>query len=172
MLFRSKPVVMAVNGPAAGVGFVLAMTGDIRFAAPSATFISAFVRLGLVAEYGSAWLLPRLVGQGQASEILLSGRTVDAAEALRMGLVERVSDDPLAEAVHWARQVAAECSPTSLATIKRQLLASGAQTYPQSLDESLSLMRVSFRSPDIAEALLARAQKRPVDFGPRTDLKP
>ena len=161
------PVAMAVNGAAAGVGMVLALSGDVRFAASGASFISAFTRLGLTAEYGIAWLLPRLVGEGRAREILLSGRPVAAEEALRIGLVDAVSDDALATALSWAHDVAAHCSPSAMATMKGQLRRSAEQSLPQQLTESLALMSQSFRWPDLAEAMTARAEKRAPDFPPR-----
>lgn len=158
------PVVMAVNGPAAGLGFVIALTGDVCFASPQARFISAFSRLGLVAEYGIAWLLPRLVGRQRAAEILLSGRPIDADEALRLGLVQAIHDDALEAAMTWARDVAAHCSPSSLRTIKRQLIDADSAGLRDSSMASLLLMRESFRGPDLAEALIAKAERRPPSF--------
>lgn len=160
------PVVMAVNGPAAGLGFVMALTGDVCLASPSARFISAFSRLGLVAEYGIAWLLPRMIGRQRAAELLLSGRTVDAEEALRIGLVQGIHDDVVGAALAWADDVARHCSPRSLATMKRQLSAAGASDLPTALDDSLLLMRDSFRGPDLAEALIAKSSGREPEFGP------
>ena len=160
----SIPVVMAVNGAAAGLGFVMALTGDVCFASPQARFISAFSRLGLVAEYAVAWLLPRQIGRQRAAEILLSGRSVDAEEALRIGLVHGVANDALDAAMEWALDVAANCSPASLAAMKRQLDASANQTLRESMDESLRLMAASFRQPDLAEALMAKMEKRPPNF--------
>lgn len=160
----SIPVVMAVNGPAAGLGFVVALSGDATFAAPTASFIPAFSRLGLVAEYASAWLLSRQVGRQRASEILLSGRVVDADEALRIGLVQAVTEDPLDTAIQWALDVAANCSPHSLATMKRQFLHSALQDFSQSMAESLALMNESFEGPDFSEAITAKMQKRQAVF--------
>lgn len=161
----SIPVVMAVNGPAAGLGFVIALTGDVCFASPSARFISAFSRLGLVAEYGVAWLLPRMIGRQRAAEILLSGRAIDAAEAERIGLVQAVHDDVVTAALAWASDVATHCSPSSLRTMKRQLAAADRQDLHASIRESLILMRESFRGADLAEALMAKAADRVPDFG-------
>lgn len=160
------PVVMAVNGPAAGLGFVIALTGDVCFASPTARFISAFSRLGLVAEYGVAWLLPRMVGRQRAAEILLSGRAIDAAEAERIGLVHGVHEDVLGAAMAWASDVATHCSPGSLATMKRQLASADDASLRESIEASLQLMRESFRGPDLAEALLAKAAGRAPAFGP------
>jgi enoyl-CoA hydratase/carnithine racemase len=162
------PVVMAVNGPAAGLGFVIALTGDVCFASPQARFISAFSRLGLVAEYGIAWLLPRLVGRQRAAEILLSGRPIDAEEAHRLGLVQSIHDPVLDAALDWARDVAAHCSPSSLRTIKRQLSEADNADLAESTAHSLRLMRESFRGPDLAEALTAKVERRPPAFPPST----
>ena len=158
------PVVMAVNGPAAGLGFVIAMTGDVVFAGPHAKFISAFSRLGLVAEYGIAWLLPRRVGAARAAEILLSGRAIDADEALSLGLVSAVEPDPLAAAQAWAHDVATHCSPRSLAIIKGQLREAATQDAVTAVARSRELMIDSFRGPDLPEALIAKVEGRAPRF--------
>jgi enoyl-CoA hydratase len=95
-----QPVVAAVNGPAAGGGMCLALASDVRHASPSATFIASFINIGLSGgELGSSYFLPRLIGASRASEILFTGRTVDAAEAERIGLVSRVvPEDELMDA--------------------------------------------------------------------------
>lgn len=159
-----KPVVMAVNGAAAGLGFVLALSGDVCFASPQARFISAFSRLGLVAEYAVGWLLPRQIGRQRAAEILMSGRCVDAQEAHRIGMVHAIDDDVVGAAMMWAIDVATHCSPASLATMKRQLDESSMQTLADSMADSLRLMSASFRQPDLAEALIAKAEGRPPNF--------
>jgi enoyl-CoA hydratase/carnithine racemase len=160
----SIPVVMAVNGPAAGLGFVIALTGDVCLATPSARFISAFSRLGLVAEYGVAWLLPRMIGRQRAAEVLLSGRALDAAEAERLGMVQGIHDDVVGAAMLWASEVASHCSPRSLATMKRQMSEASGADWPTSLRDSLALMRESFRGPDLAEALVAKGAGRAPNF--------
>ncbi len=113
-LSMSKPLIAAVNGAAAGVGFAHIVMADLHFAAAGAKLTTSFARLGLVAEYGTAWLHPRLVGSANAADLLLSGRTITAEEGLAMGLVQRVLPveevPPAAQA--WAREVALHCSPT------------------------------------------------------------
>ncbi len=162
----AKPVVTAINGPCAGIGFVLAVAADVRFAAPSASLGTAFSRLGLVAEYGIAWLLPRLIGLPAATEILLSGRTLSAHEALRLGLVHEVADDVLTRAMEWAHEVAASCSPGSIRAMKQQLLQGQSQPLDDALRSSLQLMANSFRGPDLPEALSARTERRLPRFAP------
>lgn len=161
------PVVAAINGPCAGIGFVLAIASDVRFASPTATFATTFSRLGLVAEYGVSWLLPRLVGTAHATDLLLTGRTITATEALEMGLVNAVADDALTAARAWATDVAQNCSPSAMAVIKQQLLTAGTESLPQSVDRSLTEMRAAFQRPDLVEAISARLEKRATEFPPR-----
>ncbi|MBA3655692.1 MAG: enoyl-CoA hydratase/isomerase family protein, partial [Actinobacteria bacterium] len=121
----SKPVIAAVNGPAAGVGFVLMCFADVRFAAAGAKFTTSFARLGLPAEHGVAWMLSRLIGPARAADLLFSSRVVLAEEAEDLGLVNRVlaPDELLPFTLDYARRMAAECAPSSLRTMKRQLYA-------------------------------------------------
>ncbi|GAA2184082.1 enoyl-CoA hydratase-related protein [Micromonospora lupini] len=165
-LLMRKPVIAAINGSAAGVGLVLALLSDVRFLAENARLSTVFSRLGLIAEYGSAWLLPRLVGTANALDLLLSARSVDAAEAQRLGLVQRVvpRDDVLAEADAYAATLAAECAPGSLAVIKQQVLTGWEQSLPEAVDASIRLMVESVSGPAFAEAIQARADRRKPDF--------
>ena len=162
------PVATAINGPCAGIGFILAMCADARFAAPSATFSTTFSRLGLIAEYGSAWVLTRLAGLSTATDLLITGRTLDAHEARGLGLVNEVTDDALARALAWARDVADHCSPTAMAVIKRQLLDVDQQDLRTAVDTSLVEMRAAFQRPDLAQAVMAKLEKRDPDFAPRS----
>lgn len=163
----STPVVTAINGPCAGIGFVLALCADRRIASRTASFGSVFSRLGLIAEYGSAWLITRLAGLSVAQDLLISGRTIDADEALRLGLVNEVVDDALASAMAWARDVAERCSPTAMGIIKRQIAGAQGQTLEEAVDISIAEMRSSFRRPDFALAIDAMAHKHPPAFPPR-----
>ncbi len=158
------PVITAINGPCAGIGFVLAVAADRRVASRSARFTTAFARLGLVAEYGIAWLLPRLIGLAPATDLLMTGRMVEADEAAALGLVDAVVDDALDEAYAWARYIVDECAPMAIGDIKQQLLAAQTQTLDQAVDASLNAMAAAFARPDLAEALTARVQKRPPRF--------
>ena len=162
------PVATAINGPCAGIGFVLAICADARFAQPSATLSTSFSRLGLIAEYGVAWLLTRLVGLSTATDLLLSSRTLSADDAHALGLVNQVSDSALAAAMAWARDLADSCSPSAMAVIKRQLLEVDGQTLDAAVDSSLVEMRAAFQRPDLMEAVMAKLEKRPPAFPPRT----
>ncbi len=162
-LTLTTPVVTAINGPCAGIGFVLAMSADARFVASDATLSTTFARLGLVAEYGIAWLLPRLVGLPVATDLLLTGRTVTGDEAARLGLATD-SSDPVASALTWAREIATNSSPRSTAMMKRQLLEADGLTLSDTVPKALEAMAEAFTWPDLAEALAARADTRAPQF--------
>lgn len=162
------PVATAINGPCAGIGFVLAICADARFAQSTASLSTSFSRLGLIAEYGAAWLLTRLAGLATATDLLLTGRTLTAEQAFELGIVNEVSDDALATAMAWASDVADNCSPTAMAVIKSQLLDVDGQTLEQAVGRSLVEMRASFQRADLLDAVAAKMEKRPVDFPPRS----
>ena len=161
-----KPVATAINGPCAGIGFVLAISADARFAHPQASMSTTFSRLGLIAEYGCAWLLTRLVGLAGATDLLLTGRTITGEQALAMGLVNAVDEDPVGVATAWALDLAERCSPSALAVMKAQLLQVDGQRMDEAVVTSLAEMRRAFERPDLAEALAARTQQRPAVFPP------
>lgn len=162
----ATPVATAVQGAAAGAGFVLAIAGDTTFVSPDARFIPVFPRLGLVAEYGVAWLLPRRIGAARAADVLLSGREVDAQTAVTWGLANDMAEDPVARALSWAQDVAA-CSPSGVAAAKQQLLAAAHESLGQAHERALGLMASSFVGPDLPEAMLARLEQRSPAFAPR-----
>lgn len=118
-----KPVIAAINGPVVGLGLVIALFRDLRWASNAARFSTAFARRGLIAEYGIAWMLPRLVGLPNALDLLFSARTIDAAEALRIGLVNQIfPEDLFSDKVHeHASALASGVSPRSLRVIKQQV---------------------------------------------------
>src|SRR5271155_3896609 len=126
----SKPVIGAINGPAVGLGLVIALYCDLRFASDAARFSTAFARRGFIGEYGMAWMLPRLVGHANALDLLFSARLIDAAEAFRMGLANQVyPQDVFQEKVReYAAELAAKVSPRSLRVIKRQVYDAMFQT--------------------------------------------
>jgi len=158
----SKPVIAAVNGPAAGVGFVLACYCDLRYAAAGAKLTTSFGRLGLPAEYGVSWLLPRIVGVARAADLLFSSRVVLAEEAERMGLVNAVLP-PSEVAPHTAevaRTMAEEISPASLLAMKRQLYGDLLDDLDGSVRRSVELLHRMVAEPDFAEGAAALTEKR------------
>ncbi|MES1261329.1 MAG: enoyl-CoA hydratase-related protein [Acidobacteriota bacterium] len=162
----SKPVIAAVNGPAVGLGFALALFCDVRIASETARFGTAFARRGLIAEFGLAWILPRIAGLGHALDLLLTARLVDALEARQMGLISRVlPDDGFAEAVAgYARELAAAVSPRSARIIKRQVHAALSQTLEEAFAVSEREMLASLRSEDFKEGVAHFLEKRPPSF--------
>jgi 2-(1,2-epoxy-1,2-dihydrophenyl)acetyl-CoA isomerase len=156
-----KPVIAAVNGPAAGAGFGLALAADIRLVARSARVSAGYVRRGLSPDAGVSYFLPRHVGLARASEIVLSGRDLDADECLRIGLAAAVLDEAgFAEAVTgWAEKLAAG-PPVAFALSKRLLAASSGTALEEHLERELSAIKTCFASADVAEALRAFGEKR------------
>ena len=163
-----KPLIAAVNGPAVGVGLAQALFADVRFAAPEARFIAAFPRIGSVAEYGTSWLLPRLVGAGRAADLLLSGRPVSGDEALRIGLAERLvaSDELVQAAVAYAEDLASGCAPAAMADIKAQWVRDQDPDLQAALVRAEELRLTAFARPDLAEGIAAMRDRRPPAFAP------
>ena len=161
-----KVVVAAINGAAAGVGLVLACYCDVRFAAAGAKLTTSSGRLGLPAEYGLSWVLPRLVGIGHAADLLLSSRVVLAEEAERIGLVNRVlpPDDVLPAALDYARTIATEISPSSVRESKRQLYTDLHRDVGSAVAESEALLDRMATEPDFREGVRAWQEKRPPRF--------
>jgi enoyl-CoA hydratase/carnithine racemase len=161
-----KPVIAAVRGPVAGVGMAYVAASDLRFAAPDARFTTSFARLGLVGEYGLTWLLPRIVGRSAAADLLLSGRTIDAVEALRIGLIGEIvkDDDVLVRARAYADDLVRNCSPRSMAVIKQQVRDDADSDRSIAFARSLALMLESVQAPDLVEAMAAHADRRPPRF--------
>jgi enoyl-CoA hydratase/carnithine racemase len=161
-----KPLIAAINGAAAGLGLVEALCCDVRFCTPEAKLTTAFARRGLIAEYGLSWMLPRLVGQGNAFDLALSGRIVLGTEAHRLGLVDRivVAEQLLEQAIAFATDLAENCSPLSMAIIKRQLRAHTDVDFARALAESDRLMLASFDLPDVKEGVASYLEKRPPRF--------
>ena len=161
-----KPIIAAVNGPAAGVGLVLACYCDLRFAAAGAKLTTAAPKLGLPAEYGLSWVLPRLIGTGRAADLLLSGRVVLAEEAERMGLVNAVLpvEELLPHVLEYARMLSFEVSPASTAAAKAQLYADWHRDVGTAVAESERLLEELVRGPDFVEGARALSEKRPPRF--------
>ncbi|MFC0109169.1 enoyl-CoA hydratase-related protein [Kibdelosporangium aridum] len=166
--FVGKPVIAAINGGCAGLGFVIACTADVRFAAAGAKFTTAFARRGLIAEYGIAQLLPDLVGRGRAMDLLLSGRTFVAEDALSYGLVQEVypAEELLAETKAYASELATYSAPRSMAVMKRQILDEAAIPLAESGDRAAELMAESFLHPEAKEGVVSWLERRPPEFPP------
>jgi enoyl-CoA hydratase/carnithine racemase len=165
-----KPIIAAINGACAGIGLSLALMCDIRFAAAGAKLTTSFARRGLVAEHGTSWVLPRLIGTARALDLLLSGRVVLAEEARELGLVNFVvpPDQLLPAAQEYARDLAANSSPTSMSVIKRQVLRHVDLPLEEAMAETNVLMAESLRRPDVAEGVASFVERRPPRFQPLT----
>ncbi len=161
-----KPMLAAVNGACAGIGLVLALVCDVRFAAAGARFTTAFARRGLAGEYGVTWLLPRIVGAGRAADLLLSSRVIEADEALRMGLVNVVveGDDVVGPALEYARDMARHCAPTSLAMLRHQLHADSQSDLPTALTAAYRAMAAAVQGAAFREGLDSFVAGRPPAF--------
>lgn len=165
-----KPVIAAINGPAAGLGLVHALMCDLRFAAADAKLTTAFARRGLVAEHGVSWMLPRLIGPARALDLLLSGRVILGREAAELGVVNRAFDGErlMAETLSYARILARESSPASMARMKKQVYADLERSLPESLEEANRLMAESFSGPDFGEGVRSYVERRSPKFEPLT----
>lgn len=163
-----KPVIAAINGACAGMGMTMALMCDVRFAADGAKFTTSFARRGLIAEYGISWILPRIVGQGVALDLLLSGRVFLADEAQRLGLVKEVvaPDELLSRTIAYAEDIAANCAPSSLAVIKQQVYADTMRDVFDASDEAEKLMHESMQRPDFIEGITSFFEKRQPNFPP------
>jgi 2-(1,2-epoxy-1,2-dihydrophenyl)acetyl-CoA isomerase len=160
-----QPVIAAVNGVAAGAGASLAFACDLRLAAPEARFVLAFGRIGLVPDSGATWFLPRLLGSARAAELALVGDAVDADEALRIGLVNRVvpASDLAAEARALADRLAAG-APQAMAMTKGALERAWSIGLDEALDGEATLQGIAGVSGDHQEGLTAFREKRPPRF--------
>lgn len=163
-----KPVIVAINGAAAGIGLVQALMCDVRFAAKGAKLTFTFSRRGLAAEYAASWLLPRLIGTSRAMELLVSSRVLLADEAAELGLIHRVCepDDLLNEAMAYANDLAVNCSPSAMAMIKSQVHTDIESTLDEALARSIDLMRQAIKGPDFKEGVSSFVEKRTPDFPP------
>lgn len=156
-----KPVIAAVNGPAAGAGFGLALACDIRIVAESAKLTAGYVRRGLSPDAGVSYFLPRHVGLARAADILLSGRDVDAVEAMLIGLATMVVPDAeLTAAVRAYASRLALGPPIAQALTKRLLVQSFDRPLDATLRDELTQIKVSFATKDVAEAITAFREKR------------
>ncbi len=161
-----KPLIAAVNGAAAGGGFALAMLHDIRLASERATFTSAFVRIGLVAEMGLSYTLPRAIGFEAAMDVMLTGRSVSAGEARDLGLVRKVvaHERLISDAVAYAEQIAAQ-PPVAVQFAKRALVRSLDSALLAQLELEWSYQVAAFDTDDAREGITAFRERRPPRFG-------
>ena len=161
-----KPVIAAINGPCAGFGLAQALACDLRFAAEGAKLTTAYARRGLVAEDGTSWLLPRLVGPARALDLLLSARVVLAEEALALGLVNGVypPDAVVGEAVAYAAMLAEHCSPAAMAAIKDQVHRHPGGELATALDESARLVQGTLGTRDFREGIASFVEHRAPHF--------
>jgi enoyl-CoA hydratase/carnithine racemase len=160
-----KPVIAGINGPVAGIGLCMTLFCDIRFIAEGAKLTTAFAERGLIAEYSSAWLLPRLVGPMNALTLFYSARPIDGAAAAALGLARLLPAEGFAEAVHaFAAEIAARSSPRSLKIMKRQVYQALDQSLVEAAEIAEREMLASFQSEDFREGVAHYLEKRPAAF--------
>jgi enoyl-CoA hydratase/carnithine racemase len=166
LLATKKPIVAAINGPVAGMAVPISLCCDVRFMAEDAPLIVAFPQRGLIAEWGLSWLLPRVAGAGAALDVALSSRRVTGAEAARLGVVNAAmpADEVLDHSRRYIRDIAARCSPASLAIMKRQINAQVHAGLGEAERESQRLMVESFSRPDFREGVSSFLEKRAPRF--------
>jgi enoyl-CoA hydratase/carnithine racemase len=161
-----KPVIAAVNGPAIGFGLILALFCDLRFASTEARFGTAFARRGLIAEYGVAWMLPRLIGPAHALDLLVTARIIDGEDAARMGLVNSTwpAEQFESKVQEYARMLANESSPRSVGIIKKQMYDAGGQTLEEAMAAAEREMMQSLACEDFREGVASWMEKRAAQF--------
>jgi enoyl-CoA hydratase/carnithine racemase len=159
------PLIAAVNGPALGAGFDLAMMCDVRLATPSAFFAESFVKLGVIPGDGGTWFLPRVVGAARAAEMVLTGDRVDAETALAWGLVSKVvpADELLSEARALAERIAVN-PPQAVRMAKKLLRESQQQTLDATLELAAAMQVITHQTDDHAEAVAAFLERRTPQF--------
>lgn len=162
-----KPILAAINGPAAGVGLVLAAFADLRFAVPGAKFTAAHGRFNFPAEFGLSWVLPRIVGLSHANDILLSSRVFTAEEALAMGFLNRIApaERLMAEAREYAANLARTVAPGSARETKRQIYRDLHRDAAASVKAAEALLEQMAREPDYREGVRAWMEKRAANWG-------
>jgi len=164
----SKPVIAAINGACAGIGLVLALNCDLRFAAISAKITTSFAQRGLPAEHGIAWTLPRIIGTSRSLDLLLSGRVVTGGDAQQMGLVDRAVDgERLMDEVNaYARLLAERCSPAAMRSIKRQVYTAWEQGPELARQDSIDRQRRAKAHQDFSEGMASFVDRRTPNFLP------
>lgn len=162
----SKPIIAAINGAAAGIGLSLAAFADLRFAAPGAKFTTAHGKLGLPAEYGLSWLLPKIVGTTRAMDLLLTSRVFLSEEALEMGFLNAIhpKEELLPWVMNYAEELASSVASTSLRETRRQVYLDMHRDIGTSVNESIRLIDVLMRTDDYKQGVRALVEKRPPNF--------
>lgn len=160
-----KPIVAAVNGAAAGAGMSIALACDWRIAAESASFVQAFINIGLIPDGGSTWFLPRLVGFGRAFELMVSGRKVNAQEAYQIGMVNQlVPDDQLGKTVKDIAGLLAVAPTRTIGYMKQAIEFAMSNPLEESLTKEADLQSLAGHSQDHVEGLMAFLEKRIPQF--------
>ena len=161
-----KPIIAMINGACAGIGLIFSLYADLRFTSNEAKFTTAFASRGLIAEHGIAWLLPRLVGEAKALDLLLSARIFKGVEAESLGLVNKsISAAELENFVkNYAKHMAERVSPRSMTIMKRQIRAGYSQTFSKSLEIADKEMFLSFEQDDFKEGVESFVENRAPKF--------
>ncbi|MDX1580006.1 MAG: enoyl-CoA hydratase-related protein [Alphaproteobacteria bacterium] len=161
-----KPIIGAINGPCAGLGFVIAMLCDIRFVAKEAVMTGAFSQRGLVAEYGISWLLPRLIGVSKTLDLLWTSKKISGEEAVKMGLADYLAtaDTVLDEAKAYIEDLAETAAPYSIMMMKRQVYRHLNMELGPALEETSEWIAESTARDDFKEGVNAYLEKRPPQF--------
>ena len=168
LLSIRKPVLAAINGACAGLGFCVALLCDMRFVDKTAKFTTAFSQRGLVAEHGISWILPRLIGPGRALDVLWSARKFDGTEAERLGIAERLCEpgSAVTEATDYIRQLAASAAPMSLMVMKQQVYRHLNMQLGEAMRDTNTLMADSLQRSDFREGVRSFMERRPPRFAP------
>ncbi len=161
-----KPIISAMNGVAAGGGLILALMSDIRFASSDAAITTVFLKRGLIAEHGSSWILPRLVGTGRALDLLWASDKISADEALQLGLVERVTaaDRVVDESVAYIEKLSVTSAPAAIAATKRLVYGHLGKNYREALEEAEVIQNEFVTREDAREGAMALLEKRAPNF--------
>jgi enoyl-CoA hydratase/carnithine racemase len=161
-----KPVIAAINGPAAGLGLIIALYCDIRFASDKARFSTAFSKRGLIAEHGISWILPKITGLPNALDMLYSSRIVEAQDAFRIGLVNKVipAESFMDSVMAYAKDLAGSVSPRSMGVIKKQVYNAMFQSLDEASEVADEELLQSLTSEDFKEGVAHFLEKRLPDF--------
>lgn len=161
-----KPVIAAINGPVAGMAVPIVLACDLRFMADDAVLMTAFSQRGLIAEWGTSWMLPRLVGTAVALDLLFSSRKVSGTEAAALGVVNAAlpRENVLPHAQQYVRDLAATSSPASMAIMKRQVYQQVHAGLLAAEREARELMTESFSRPDFGEGVSSFVERRQPSF--------